>query len=96
MDIVATKQDQALTLKTPQSVIHIKHHITLRQYKYWVLLLQSYRESYKQNIAPENRGLYRIPLSRLTDFLGYEPVKEELKTDFEALRKEPIIINLHK
>lgn len=85
------------SLKAPQSVIHIKHRITLRQYKYWILSLDAFREAYKQNVEPDANGLYQFPIDRLTEHLGYEPVKDELKVDFEALRQEPIIINfLHK
>ncbi|MBK9952943.1 MAG: replication initiation protein [Candidatus Competibacteraceae bacterium] len=29
----------------------------------------------------------------MREYLGYEPVKDELKIDFEGLRKEPILIN---
>jgi hypothetical protein len=82
------------SLKAPQSIIHIKHRITLRQYKYWILSLDAFREAYKQGQEPDVRGFYRFPIARLTEHLGYEPVKEELKTDFDALRKEPIIINV--
>jgi hypothetical protein len=81
-------------LKTPQSVIHIKHHISLRQYKYWILALDIFRESYKNNIEPDSKGLYRSPIERLAEYIGYTPTKEELKQDFESLRKEPIIVNV--
>ena len=81
-------------LKTSQAVVHISHSITLRQYKYWVLLLHFYRESYKDNAVSSHDALYRMPIAKLADYLGYEPVKAELKDDFEVLRKEPIIINI--
>jgi hypothetical protein len=97
----AEKKQQALvpktedrSLKAPQSVIHIDHRISLRQYKYWILMLDDFRDAYKTGREPCAKGLYRFPIERLTEYLGYEPSKEELKTDFEALRKEPIIINL--
>jgi len=80
-------------LKTPQSIVHIKHTISLRQYKYWVLLLRFYREFFEANETPDEKGFYSVPTAKITEYLGYEPVKAELKTDFEALRKEPIIIN---
>lgn len=104
MKLTKEKKWQALvpkaedrSLKAPQSVIHIKHRITLRQYKYWILSLDAFREAYKQSLEPDPNGFYQFPIDRLTEYLGYEPVKDELKVDFEALRKEPIIINfLHK
>jgi plasmid replication initiation protein len=80
-------------LKTPQSIIHIKHNITLRQYKYWVLLLRFYREIFEAGEQSEEDGFYRIAVSKIEAYIGYEPVKSELKSDFEALRKQPIIIN---
>lgn len=83
-----------INLKAPQSVIHIKHTITLRQYKYWFLMLGAFREAHEQNQPPDAKGFYRFPIAKLTEHLGYEPVKDELKTDFEALRREPININI--
>lgn len=81
-------------LKTSQAVVHISHGITLRQYKYWILLLHFYREAYKQSLPSEVDGTVRIPISKISDYLGYEPVKAELRADFEVLRKEPIVINI--
>lgn len=82
-----------IVLKTPQSIVHIKHTVSLRQYKYWVLLLRFYREFFELNKKPDERGFYSVPIAKISDYMGYEPVKTELKTDFEVLRKEPIVIN---
>ena len=81
-------------LKTSQAVVHISHSISLRQYKYWILLLHFYREALQEGVESGQDALYRVPLSKLTEYLGYEPVKNELRDDFEVLRKEPIIINI--
>lgn len=81
-------------LKTSQAVVHISHGITLRQYKYWILLLHFYREAYKQSVPSEQDGTVRIPIAKISEYLGYEPVKAELRADFEVLRKEPIVINI--
>ena len=81
-------------LKTSQAVVHISHGITLRQYKYWILLLHFYREAYKQVPSSDFDGTYRVSISKISEYLGYEPVKAELKADFEVLRKEPIVINI--
>lgn len=35
-----------------------------------------------------------MPMQRLTDHLGYEPNKAELRADLEAIRKEAIIYNI--
>ena len=82
------------SIKTPQELVHIKHKITLRQYKYWVLILKSYRESYENGIKPCDSGFFYMPMKRFTDHLGYEPNKAELRADLEAIRKEAIIYNI--
>ena len=87
------KNKKAIVLKTPQSIVHIKHTVSLRQYKYWVLLLRFYREFFELQEHPNKKGFYCVPIARISDYMGYEPMKAELKADFEALRKEPIIIN---
>jgi plasmid replication initiation protein len=81
------------TVKTPQSVVHIKHSITLRQYKIWVILLQRFRDFYEKQESPDENGFYSISTDEIKGFLGYEAMKEELKSDLEKLRKEPIILN---
>jgi len=88
-----TIKNSSLEIKTPQAIVHVKHTITLRQYKLWIILLQRYRDAFEANEEPDKHGFLRISKSELTDFLGYEPVKEELKNDFEKLRREPIIVN---
>ena len=91
---ISSNSPSLYMLKTSQAVVHISHSISLRQYKYWVLLLHFFRESYEQNSHSSQSDLYRVPLAKLIDYLGYEPVKSELRDDFEVLRKEPIIINI--
>lgn len=82
------------SIKTPQELVHIKHKITLRQYKYWILVLKSYREAYEGGVAPDDGGLHFLPMEHVAKYLGYEPVRSELRADFEALRKEAIIYNV--
>lgn len=94
MNLPRSQPTATPSIKTPQELVHIKHKITLRQYKYWVLLLKSYRESYESGIQPSDGGFYYTPMQRLTDHLGYEPNKTELRADLEALRKEAIIYNV--
>ena len=94
MTLPRTQSSTTPTIKTPQELVHIKHRITLRQYKYWVLILKSYRESYESGIQPNDGGFFYMPMQRLKDHLGYEPNKTELRADFEALRKEAIIYNV--
>jgi hypothetical protein len=85
-------QTPGSVLKTPQSLIHIKHRISLRQYKMWVLMLRRYRECL--NTQSVEGGMLILPKSALDDFFGYEVSKREVEADLEALRKEPIIFNV--
>jgi plasmid replication initiation protein len=87
------KKGAMTNVKTPQSLVHIKHTITARQYKYWYVLLKLYRDMVDAGEEADKNGFRFVPLATITDFLGYEPVKTELKKDFEALRQQPIIIN---
>ena len=94
MNLQRHTQNSSPSIKTPQELVHIKHKITLRQYKYWVLALKSYRESYESGIQASDGGFFYMPMQRLTEHLGYEPNKTELRADLEALRKEAIIYNV--
>lgn len=53
-------------LKAPQSIIHIKHRITLRQYKYWILLLQDLRNKFDSGIQPDEKGFFSMPMANLS------------------------------
>lgn len=96
MSLPQSRSDQQATppVKTPQELVHIKHKITLRQYKYWVLILKAYRVAYEGNIEPSDGGFHYMPMRRITAYLGYEPNRAELRADLEALRKEAIIYNV--
>lgn len=87
------KQDKKPLTRTPQELIHIKHSISARQYKYWFLLLKVYKELIEANTQADKDGFYSVSLSDISNLMGYEPVKKELKADLEALRQQPIIIN---
>lgn len=86
-------QDKKILTKTPQEFVHIKHTITIRQYKYWFLLLKTYKELWEAGVEVDEKGFYNLSISDIANMIGYEPVKKELKADLEALRQEPIIIN---
>ena len=94
MNLPRQRQNQPVSIKTPQELVHIKHKITLRQYKYWVLALKSYREAYEAGIQPDDSGFYFMPMRQIEEHLGYTPNKVELRSDMEALRKEAIIFNV--
>ena len=87
------KQDKKPLTRTPQELVHIKHSISARQYKYWFLLLKAYKELIEANIQADKDGFYSVSLSDISNLMGYEPVKKELKADLETLRQQPIIIN---
>lgn len=87
------QQEKKQLTKTPQELVHIKHTISVRQYKYWFLLLKAYKELLDSNSQTDKDGFYSVSLSDISNLMGYEPVKKELKSDLEALRQQPIIIN---
>lgn len=86
-------QDISNSTKTPQELVHIKHTISARQYKYWFLILKACKDLMESGSEKDENGFYYVSIDSIKKRMGYEPVKKELKTDLEALRKEPIIIN---
>lgn len=81
-------------IKTDQALVHIKHSITINQYKYWFLLLKTYKDAMEKDaLAFDDEGFYFIHLSELEKMMGYEISKKFLRQDLEALRKEPIVLN---
>lgn len=93
MTKLSKREETRPAIKTPQELVHIKHKISLRQYKYWLLMLRSYRESHEAGQGPNEKGFYRIQLTTIGDWLGYEPNKSELREDLRAIRREEIIYN---
>lgn len=81
-------------IKTPQELVHIRHKINLRQYKYWLLMLRAYREMYEKNLKPDTSGFFQMPIAVIEERFGYELSRDSLRDDLEAIRKEPIICNL--
>lgn len=89
------REEKRPIIKTPQELVHIKHRISLLQYKYWVLMLRAYREAYEEKGEALSDGEYcYLPMKRLVEHLGYEPKTIEMERDFEVIRKEPIIFNV--
>lgn len=86
-------QSKKTLTRTPQELVHIQHTISARQYKYWFLLLKTYKELLESGAEKNEKGFYDVSLSHIASLMGYEPVKKELKKDLEALRQQPIIIN---
>jgi Initiator Replication protein len=95
MSNLTPRDEHRPSIKTPQELVHIRHKITLLQYKYWVLMLRAYREAYEERGTDIAEGDYcYLPMSRLAEHLGYEPKTTEIEHDLEAIRKEPIIFNV--
>lgn len=90
----ATSTEIKTNIKTPQELVHIKHKITLRQYKYWLLMLRAYRDAHETGKPPNAMGFYQISLATIELFLGYEPVKNDLRDDLTAIRREEIVYNV--
>ena len=95
MSTLKAPDEHRPAIKTPQELVHIKHRISLLQYKYWVLMLRAYREAYEEGGKPLADSDYcYLPMSRLAEHLGYEPKTSDIERDLEAIRKEPIIFNV--
>lgn len=86
-------QSKKTLTRTPQELVHIQHTISARQYKYWFLLLKTCKELLESGAEKDEKGFYSVSLAHISNLMGYEPVKKELKSDLEALRQQPIIIN---
>lgn len=88
------RQPRPLVFKTPQELIHIRHGISLLQYKYWLLMLKAYREDYEKfGPIPEGEMCF-LARSRLETIFGYQPRTKEIEDDLEEMRKEPITFNI--
>ena len=93
IDVVVAKR-QILELKTPQSIIHIKHRITIQQYKYWLLLLLEMREQMLAGIAPDEQGFYAVPMEKIAERIGYVQSKYIIWQDLLALKNQTIDFNV--
>lgn len=91
--IQPTKRANPSIIKTPQSIIHIKHNVSLLAYKHWVLLLQDLREQIEADEPPEAGGVRFISMSKLSDRLGYTPSKKDLWECFRSLKNQDLAIN---
>ena len=81
-------------IKTPQSLIHIKHRISLLQYKYWILLLKELKVQFDERLPPDELGFRHASMQSITDSLGYLPNKAEMVKDLTALAKESLLCNV--
>lgn len=91
--VARAKSPDSVALKTPQEITHIKHKISLQQYKYWVLLLQEQKTQFDAGAVPDEDGFYSMRMDDLTDLIGYTPKKSEIWNDLNALKNETIAFN---
>lgn len=80
-------------VKTPQELIHIKHAISERQYKYWFILIKVFQEFLLNDIKPNEKGFYSVPVAEINKMMGYEVKKQHLKDDLTALTTTGIAFN---
>lgn len=85
--------DKPQEVKAPQAIVHIKHSITLRQYKIWLVILQKYRDLHESGSVLDEEGFFRFQRKEIDSMLGYEIESSVLKSEFEKIRREPIVIN---
>lgn len=88
-----TAIDRAIELATPQSLVHIKHSISLQQYKYFLLLFDEMCFLMGSGVDPDENGFYNIRMEKLADKIGYTPNKKEIWNDFVKLKNETIAVN---
>lgn len=80
-------------IKAPQSIVHIAHTPTLRQYKLWILLLDDANNQRLAGVEPDAKGFYRVQKSLIDEAIGYEDKKTYLESELEKLRREPIVLS---
>lgn len=91
---LAKLQQGSLEIKTPQELVHIRHKISLLQYKYWILMLRTYRELYEEGERFGNGDFCFLSMAGVTEAIGYQPKTKELEDDLEKIRIEPIFFNV--
>ena len=89
-----TRKQEPKAIKTPQSLIHIKHRISLLQYKYWILLLRELREQFDDGTPPDENGFRYVAMDKIEAAIGYVPNKAEFFKDLLALKNETIAFNV--
>lgn len=89
-----TEAQPVTEFKIPQQCAHIRHRISLLQYKYWVLMLRAYREQYEAGKRFESGELCYLSMKDLSRSLGYKPRSSVLAKDIERIRKEELHFNV--
>lgn len=88
-----SRLDKAVEMATPQSLVHIKHSISLQQYKYFLLLFDEMCFLMDSGIEPDINGFYNMRMEKLVEKIGYKPNKKDIWDDFVMLKNETIAVN---
>lgn len=94
MELAKLQQEGLSEIKTPQELVHIRHDISILQYKYWMLMLRTYRELYEEGERCSPDDFCYLSMEGLTEALGYQPKTNEIKEDLRAIRNQEIIFNV--
>lgn len=94
MELAKLQQGSMSQIKTPQELVHVKHDISILQYKYWILMLRTYRELYEEGERCGNDDMCFLSMDGLAHALGYRPKTKEIEADLEAIRKQQIVYNV--
>lgn len=94
MPNIKTVKSRSPNIKTPQALIHIKHKISLLQYKYWLLMIRELRRQIDLDTPPNDRGFRSIQMKDIVEHLGYTPNKSELWEDLQTLKNQTIAYNV--
>lgn len=83
-------------LKTPQSLIHLDHTMTLVQYKYWVLFLHDVKRQILQGVEPDEKGYYYISMQEVNALMGIKATQRKsiIFDDLKALKNITVSYNV--
>lgn len=91
--IPSNKRIYGTTLKTPQSLVHIRHSVSLIEYKIWLLMCQAYRNGLSEKTI-DKAGWCSLSRKVVQTYLRYDFNTAKLHHCLEALRKEPLVMNI--
>lgn len=87
---------KAKDLKTPQSLIHLDHTMTLVQYKYWILFLHDVKRQILQGVEPDEKGYYYISMKEVNALMGIKVTQRKsiIFDDLKALKNITVSYNV--
>lgn len=90
--IVPSQADYTI-IRAPQELIHIKHNVTILQYKYWLILFSDMAEQMRSGVEADAMGFFHMPMAKLADRVGYTPRKSVLWDDLNTLKNQTLAFN---